>query len=271
MINWFLMSWDRFDTRGDYKEDSLQFEIDPPSSQMYDVKSVGTAKIDAQNISNIIPTPPMAISNRKSSLHLNPDHPPGFPNKALSKSLVDKRITLYKTEICRTFEETGSCKYGAKCQFAHALDELRPAPKHPRYKTEVCKTFWEKGTCPYGKRCCFIHNESLSDGRSLSTSLSLVIDGANHNGLSLSLSREAFQVSESPARESRLLSRIDKHSPVDNISKSWHTPSMYGDVDSNNIRHQEHSRKPFSPWLHGDDEGPDQHHLSQDILRLVDE
>uniref|UniRef100_A0A6I8PV41 mRNA decay activator protein ZFP36 n=1 Tax=Xenopus tropicalis TaxID=8364 RepID=A0A6I8PV41_XENTR len=31
----------------------------------------------------------------------------------------------YKTELCRTFHEIGSCKYGSKCQFAHGSDELR--------------------------------------------------------------------------------------------------------------------------------------------------
>lgn len=71
----------------------------------------------------------------------------------------EKRARLYKTEICRTFEETGACRYGARCQFAHTPDELRPTPRHPRYKTEVCRTYWELGTCPYGKRCCFIHDE----------------------------------------------------------------------------------------------------------------
>jgi hypothetical protein len=63
----------------------------------------------------------------------------------------------YKTELCRTHEETGICPYGPKCQFAHSLEELRSMDRHPRYKTEMCKTFWERGSCPYGKRCCFIH------------------------------------------------------------------------------------------------------------------
>ncbi|KAI8055645.1 hypothetical protein BDF22DRAFT_610437, partial [Syncephalis plumigaleata] len=63
----------------------------------------------------------------------------------------------YKTELCRSYEETGHCRYSAKCQFAHGMTELRQVQRHPKYKTEICRTFWEKGTCPYGKRCCFIH------------------------------------------------------------------------------------------------------------------
>ncbi|CAG8448311.1 6092_t:CDS:2 [Ambispora leptoticha] len=70
-----------------------------------------------------------------------------------------KKATLYKTEMCRNWEEKGTCRYGTKCQFAHAETELRKVVHHPKYKTEICKTFWQSGTCPYGKRCCFIHND----------------------------------------------------------------------------------------------------------------
>lgn len=43
-----------------------------------------------------------------------------------------KRISLYKTELCRSFEETGYCRYGLKCQFAHNVNELRTVARHPR-------------------------------------------------------------------------------------------------------------------------------------------
>ncbi|KAK9816485.1 hypothetical protein WJX72_000874 [[Myrmecia] bisecta] len=65
--------------------------------------------------------------------------------------------SFYKTELCRSWEETGSCRYGGKCQFAHGPHELRPVQRHPKYKTEVCRTFANTGTCPYGTRCRFIH------------------------------------------------------------------------------------------------------------------
>nr|XP_006131493.1 mRNA decay activator protein ZFP36 [Pelodiscus sinensis] len=64
----------------------------------------------------------------------------------------------YKTELCRTYEESGACKYGAKCQFAHGVRELRGLSRHPKYKTELCRTFHSAGFCPYGSRCHFIHN-----------------------------------------------------------------------------------------------------------------
>jgi len=62
--------------------------------------------------------------------------------------------------MCRAFEETGKCKFGDECIFAHSEEELRPrVDRHPKYKTRICRTFWEQGECPYGKRCCFIHTE----------------------------------------------------------------------------------------------------------------
>ncbi|KAH9487095.1 mRNA decay activator protein ZFP36 [Psilocybe cubensis] len=74
-------------------------------------------------------------------------------------SANNRKLGLYKTELCRSWEEKGSCRYGAKCQFAHGEEELRRVSRHPKYKTEICKTFWVSGSCPYGKRCCFIHTE----------------------------------------------------------------------------------------------------------------
>ncbi|XP_075891954.1 mRNA decay activator protein ZFP36 [Nelusetta ayraudi] len=80
--------------------------------------------------------------------------------------------TRYKTELCRTYEESGTCKYGAKCQFAHGVDELRGLNRHPKYKTEPCRTFHTIGFCPYGARCHFIHNaDEISGGSPTTTSV----------------------------------------------------------------------------------------------------
>ncbi|KAM4742855.1 mRNA decay activator protein ZFP36L1 [Anableps anableps] len=99
----------------------------------------------------LLPPPGLCISNTSlastaSSLSSRPQMPPPH---------ISSR---YKTELCRTFEESGTCKYGAKCQFAHGLDELRGLSRHPKYKTEPCRTFHTIGFCPYGARCHFIHN-----------------------------------------------------------------------------------------------------------------
>ncbi|XP_031785858.1 protein TIS11 isoform X2 [Nasonia vitripennis] len=71
---------------------------------------------------------------------------------------VSEPTSRYKTELCRPFEESGSCKYGDKCQFAHGYNELRNLARHPKYKTELCRTFHKIGFCPYGPRCHFVHN-----------------------------------------------------------------------------------------------------------------
>ena len=71
---------------------------------------------------------------------------------------------LYKTELCRSWTETGECRYNDKCQFAHGRDELRCVVRHPKYKTQVCRTFMSTGQCPYGSRCRFIR-ETSREGR----------------------------------------------------------------------------------------------------------
>jgi len=69
----------------------------------------------------------------------------------------DSTTVLYKTELCRSFSESGYCRYGLKCRFAHGEDDLRPVTRHKKYKTEMCKNFIKTGICPYGVRCRFIH------------------------------------------------------------------------------------------------------------------
>jgi len=93
--------------------------------------------------------------------------PPGFPPSASLPAQVQPPTLLpsnrYKTELCRGFQESGSCKYGNKCQFAHGEAELRGLYRHPKYKTEPCRTFYNFGYCPYGTRCHFIHEEKISN------------------------------------------------------------------------------------------------------------
>lgn len=87
----------------------------------------------------------------------------------------------YKTELCRPYEENGTCKYGDKCQFAHGIGELRTLTRHPKYKTELCRTFHTTGFCPYGPRCHFIHNSEDSKKCLLTTLQSNGSSGGNVN------------------------------------------------------------------------------------------
>ena len=47
-------------------------------------------------------------------------------------SANNRKLGLYKTELCRSWEEKGSCRYGTKCQFAHGEEELRKVARHPK-------------------------------------------------------------------------------------------------------------------------------------------
>ncbi|TFK23081.1 hypothetical protein FA15DRAFT_488679 [Coprinopsis marcescibilis] len=105
-----------------------------------------------------MPAPPLTQqpqANPDASQSISPTSTGG----GLGPSSNNRKLGLYKTELCRSWEEKGSCRYGTKCQFAHGEDELRRVQRHPKYKTEICRTFWVSGSCPYGKRCCFIHTE----------------------------------------------------------------------------------------------------------------
>lgn len=96
----------------------------------------------------------------------------GSPSAEKNTPKIEEEISsqnLYKTELCRSFEETGACRYGPKCQFAHGKAELRPVLRHPKYKTQICKTFYSRGTCPYGRRCRFIHSVPGADAADLSS------------------------------------------------------------------------------------------------------
>jgi len=92
----------------------------------------------------------------------------------------DFKTHLYKTELCRSFQETGTCPYGSHCQFAHGDAELRPVLRHKKFKSTRCKNFWTKGFCPYGARCCFIHDEQDTELDTLRTQGNIVfVDDPN--------------------------------------------------------------------------------------------
>lgn len=100
-----------------------------------------------------------SMSHRKLDRSLSDSDSDRLSNNGCSSSHRSVNSSRYKTELCRPFEESGSCKYGDKCQFAHGYHELRNLARHPKYKTELCRTFHTIGFCPYGPRCHFIHED----------------------------------------------------------------------------------------------------------------
>ena len=117
----------------------------------------------------------------------------------------------YKTELCRPFEENGTCKYGDKCQFAHGVHELRSLNRHPKYKTELCRTFHTIGFCPYGPRCHFVHKA----------------DEVEKSPPSESRSDMASTMGSAPPSPTPSLDGLN--SPFVNIPTP-NTPSVHGDV-----------------------------------------
>ena len=74
-----------------------------------------------------VPLPQMSMNNTGSSQHNT--------NSGSGPSANNRKLGLYKTELCRSWEEKGSCRYGAKCQFAHGEEELRKVQRHPKVRT----------------------------------------------------------------------------------------------------------------------------------------
>ncbi|CAE7562434.1 Zfp36 [Symbiodinium natans] len=61
-----------------------------------------------------------------------------------------------KTKMCR-FHETGRCRYGDQCPFAHDPSELEELPD--LRKTSICKN-WKQGCCTYAsEQCPFAHGK----------------------------------------------------------------------------------------------------------------
>ncbi|SJX61733.1 uncharacterized protein SRS1_12717 [Sporisorium reilianum f. sp. reilianum] len=75
--------------------------------------------------------PTLAPSNIAHGKKASPNEPAPFNRKS----------ELYKTEMCRNWEEKGYCFYKDRCQFAHGPSELRPVVRDPRWKTKPCKRF----------------------------------------------------------------------------------------------------------------------------------
>nr|ACO12796.1 RING finger protein unkempt [Lepeophtheirus salmonis] len=85
----------------------------------------------------------------------------------------------FKTVLCSNYTETGQCKYGDNCQFAHGSEQLRlPQPLQANiqqqsippiskfsgnspsvlYKTTMCANIRNKIPCPHGPSCLFAHS-----------------------------------------------------------------------------------------------------------------
>ena len=121
-----------------------------------------------------------------------PPMPPAYlPEGMYGGPPKPKSGALFKTQLCRHFEQKGFCNMGENCSFAHGTEELKEAPpgsvptqsynsysgysQQPKsytpsyggatdssryYKTVLCKHFEQTGQCQFGVNCKFAHGEA---------------------------------------------------------------------------------------------------------------
>ena len=88
----------------------------------------------------------------------------------------------YKTSLCNNFSQTGQCKFGDNCKFAHGDQDLRMGQDGPQqgFKqnyggynnnnsgggggfqqyggSQPCRFFQQYGNCKFGDECKFSHD-----------------------------------------------------------------------------------------------------------------
>ena len=117
-------------------------------------------------------------------------------------TLNDKKLVIqntYKSKLCNDYLQTGRCRFGNTCHFAHSEAERRKPPcvfKHAcknkatcpydhgevqplpevkpavisvapvnkaqaTFRTRLCDKFMQTGKCPYGNTCHYAHGNSM--------------------------------------------------------------------------------------------------------------
>jgi hypothetical protein len=107
-----------------------------PGQDPYPRADVATSQAMAATLQSQYTGPYGAVSGQNMAMDggiPRPGMPPGpsSPNDN-GPSLNNRKLGLYKTELCRSWEEKGSCRYATKCQFAHGEEELRKVARHPK-------------------------------------------------------------------------------------------------------------------------------------------
>lgn len=165
-----------------------------------------------------VPTTPTKTRGSKSESHSPPggyvhhaNSPNGTspgPNNKRHHDIEDElgHQDRYKTELCRSWHESGTCRYGSKCQFAHGQHELRPVMRHPKYKTEPCRSWMETRNCPYGRRCRFIHADTPSSTNTTSRSSNDLATGnavaqATNGALAISFGTPSNNPAQPPSQQ----------------------------------------------------------------------
>lgn len=108
----------------------------PPPALLYN-QYYGTPDlaIQQQMAARLQYTGPYGLAAGAASPGLPIENPVPSPPESVcmqGPSANNRKLGLYKTELCRSWEEKGTCRYGSKCQFAHGEEELRNVSRHPK-------------------------------------------------------------------------------------------------------------------------------------------
>ena len=129
MIMWFLLSWLRHSHQLSICRQFIPHDsnnhLSPPLLSALSVDSLSPCTSDPQNFIS-----PQAEYDKRSPSTLMTYLQQMCSGMHLKmRTPAEASNPLYKTELCRSFEETGQCRYVGKCQFAHGFQELRVIPR----------------------------------------------------------------------------------------------------------------------------------------------
>ncbi|XVF01612.1 hypothetical protein REPUB_Repub04eG0103600 [Reevesia pubescens] len=76
-----------------------------------------------------------------------------------SSSSSSGSVGFYKSEICRTWEEFGHCRYASKCQFAHGKEDVRPTcfPFRGKSEAQMYKSYASTVSSTFGSKSRQLH------------------------------------------------------------------------------------------------------------------
>ena len=93
--------------------------------------------------------------------HLKRSPPRGNNKKKIGGQQANMFHIKYKQELCNNHRETGWCRYGLNCNFAHGEEELRVnTDAGSRKINKKCMHYHGIGICMWGTRCRYIHDET---------------------------------------------------------------------------------------------------------------
>lgn len=78
--------------------------------------------------------------------------------------------------MCKNFAETGHCRYGPRCRFAHGPRELVKGSVTNCFRKRKCNSYWEHGFCSYGTRCQFAHEDSVWESKLVLLGVNSILD-----------------------------------------------------------------------------------------------